>query len=57
MKKLNTEFEGELDLAIEIFNNDYPKYFLHQLVSSQLDMDRLDYLSERQLFTQVYQRV
>ena len=57
MKKLNTEFEGELDLAIEIFNNDYPKYFLHQLVSSQLDMDRLDYLSRDSFYSGVSEGV
>ncbi len=44
MNRLNEEFGGKLDLAIEIFNNNYHKKFLHQLVSSQLDMDRLDYL-------------
>src|SRR3954466_2207748 len=44
MDKLNKEFNGRLDLAIRIFNDNHPKQFLHQLVSSQLDMDRLDYL-------------
>ncbi len=53
MKELNREFNGELDLAIEIFTNRYEKKFLHQLVSSQLDMDRLDYLSRDCFFTGV----
>lgn len=44
MNNLNLEFGGELGLAIDIFQNRYPKYFLHQLVSSQLDTDRMDYL-------------
>ncbi len=44
MEKLNEEFEGKLDTALQIFTNVYPKKFLHQLVSSQLDVDRLDYL-------------
>ncbi len=44
MSKLNDEFNGRLAMAMEIFNNTYPKRFLHQLVSGQLDMDRMDYL-------------
>ncbi|HEX2394451.1 MAG TPA: HD domain-containing protein [Bacteroidales bacterium] len=44
MNNLNTEFSGKLDLALAVFNNSYPKKFLHQLVSGQLDMDRMDYL-------------
>lgn len=44
MNNLNEEFGGKLGLAIRIFNNDYDKKFLHQLVSGQLDMDRMDYL-------------
>jgi HD superfamily phosphohydrolase len=44
MNNLNMEFDGKLDLALRIFNNHYPKRFLHQLVSGQLDMDRMDYL-------------
>ena len=44
MQDLNEEFEGRLDLAIRIFLDQYPKHFLHLLVSSQLDMDRLDFL-------------
>jgi len=53
MQKLNVEFEGKLDIAIEIFTKKYPKKFLHQLVSSQLDMDRLDYLSRDSFFSGV----
>ena len=53
MNKLNKEFNGELTLAIQIFNNQHPKKFLHQLVSSQLDMDRLDYLKRDSFFTGV----
>lgn len=53
MKELNEEFSGQLDLAIEIFNNKYKKKFLHQLVSSQLDMDRLDYIMRDSFFTGV----
>ena len=44
MYKLNEAFNNKLSLAIKIFNNNYHKKFLHQLVSSQIDMDRLDYL-------------
>lgn len=53
MGELNKQFDGRLDLAIQIFNNKYRKKFLHQLVSSQLDMDRLDYLSRDSFFTGV----
>lgn len=44
MNNLNDEFSGRLDMALDIFNNKHPKRFLHQLVSGQLDMDRMDYL-------------
>ena len=57
MEELNTEFEGKLSLAIEIFRNKYPKKFLHQLVSSQLDMDRMDYLNRDSFFTGVSEGV
>jgi uncharacterized protein len=57
MTRLNKEFKGRLDLAIKIFNNKYKKYFLHQLVSSQLDMDRLDYLKRDSFFTGVSEGV
>lgn len=57
MNRLNSEFEGKLSLAIQIFNNGYKKKFLHQLVSSQLDMDRLDYLKRDSFFTGVSEGV
>ncbi len=57
MERLNETFEGRLDLAIRIFRNGYPKKFLHQLVSSQLDMDRLDYLKRDSFFTGVTEGV
>lgn len=50
---LNEEFGGQLTLALQIFKNQYPKKFLHQLVSSQLDIDRLDYLQRDCFFTGV----
>ncbi|MFW5886714.1 MAG: HD domain-containing protein [Bacteroidota bacterium] len=53
MKKLNNEFQGKLDMAIKIFQNKYPKKFLHELVTSQLDMDRLDYLRRDSFYTGV----
>ena len=57
MNKLNEEFEGKLDLSIEIFRNNYKKKFLHQLVSSQLDMDRLDYLKRDSFYSGVSEGV
>ncbi|MBX7181318.1 MAG: HD domain-containing protein [Bacteroidia bacterium] len=57
MEKLNTQLGGRLTTAIEIFTNRYPKKFLHQLVSSQLDMDRLDYLMRDSFFTGVSEGV
>ncbi len=57
MEKLNKELDGELSLAIRIFRNKYPKKFLHQLVSSQLDVDRLDYLTRDTFFTGVTEGV
>lgn len=53
MKELNKQFDGALETAIQIFTNQYPKKFLHQLVSSQLDLDRLDYLRRDSFFTGV----
>ncbi len=53
MQELNQEFGGKLDVAIAIFQKKYPKKFLCQLVSSQLDMDRLDYLRRDSFFTGV----
>lgn len=57
MKRLSEEFDGKLDLAIEIFEDKYHKYFLHQLVSSQLDMDRMDYLNRDSFYTGVSEGV
>jgi HD superfamily phosphohydrolase len=57
MDALNREFKGKLSLAIKIFNNQYHKPFLHELVSSQLDMDRLDYLKRDSFFTGVSEGV
>jgi HD superfamily phosphohydrolase len=53
MERLNEEFDGKLSLALQIFRNQYPKKFLHQLISSQLDMDRLDYLRRDSFYTGV----
>ena len=53
MEEINRDFNGQLNLAISIFKGDYPKNFLHQLISSQLDMDRLDYLRRDSFFTGV----
>jgi HD superfamily phosphohydrolase len=57
MEQLNEEFDGALDVAIAIFKNEYPKKYLHQLVSSQLDMDRMDYLNRDSFFTGVSEGV
>ena len=57
MDRLNEEFEGKLSLAIRIFQNKYKKKFLHQLVSSQLDVDRLDYLKRDSFYTGVSEGV
>lgn len=53
MNQINQEMNGRLNLAIKIFKDEYPKHFLHQLISSQLDMDRLDYLRRDSFFTGV----
>jgi|TARA_B110000914_G_scaffold225431_1_gene246129 hypothetical protein len=53
MHKLNNEFHGQLDLAIAVFTRKYHRVFLHQLISSQLDMDRLDYLKRDSFYTGV----
>lgn len=53
MNRINEAFGGALDLAIRIFNDDYPRRFLHALVSSQLDMDRLDYLGRDSFYSGV----
>lgn len=57
MDKLNEEFDGKLSLAIQIFQNKYPKKFLHQLISSQLDVDRLDYLKRDSFYSGVSEGV
>ncbi len=53
MRKLNIHFEGKLEMAIAIFTDTYHKKFLHQLLSSQLDVDRLDYLNRDSFYTGV----
>ncbi len=53
MERINRELNGQLALAIRIFRDEYPKRFLHQLVSGQLDMDRLDYLRRDSFYTGV----
>ena len=53
MEQMNRDFHGELALAIKIFKNEYPNKIFHQLISSQLDMDRLDYLRRDSFFTGV----
>lgn len=53
VERLNTEFGGALDIALKIFTNQYPRKFFYQLVSSQLDIDRLDYLKRDSYFTGV----
>ncbi|MCB9055530.1 MAG: HD domain-containing protein [Chitinophagales bacterium] len=57
MQKLNEEFNGSLQTAIEIFTGSYKKKFLHQLVSGQLDVDRMDYLNRDSFFTGVAEGV
>src|SRR6185436_1334506 len=57
LEKLNNDFNGKLSTAIKIFNDAYPKKFLHQLVSSQLDMDRLDYLNRDSFYSGVSEGV
>jgi len=53
MDKLNQEFDGKLTLAIEIFKGNYQRKFLHQLISGQLDMDRMDYLKRDSFYSGV----
>ncbi len=57
MQQINSEFNNKLQLAIELFRGKYHKKFLHQLISSQLDMDRLDYLRRDSFFTGVSEGV
>lgn len=53
MNQLNVEFEGQLSLAIKVFKGDYPRKFMLQLISSQLDMDRMDYLKRDSFYSGV----
>ena len=57
MQTLNEEYDQQLQMAIDIFTDNYPKHFLHQLVSGQLDVDRMDYLSRDSFFTGVSEGV
>ena len=57
IKELNTQLNGQLQMAIDIFTDNYPKIFLHQLVSGQLDVDRMDYLTRDSFFTGVNEGV
>jgi hypothetical protein len=57
MQVLNEEFKGQLQIAIDIFTNNHPKRFLHQLISGQLDVDRMDYLTRDSFFTGVAEGV
>jgi HD superfamily phosphohydrolase len=57
MQALNRQMNGSLDMAIAIFVGNYPKHFLHQLVSGQLDVDRMDYLTRDSFFTGVSEGV
>ncbi len=53
MQQLNNEFDGSLQMALDIFEDRYKKHFLHKLITSQFDMDRLDYLKRDSFFTGV----
>jgi HD superfamily phosphohydrolase len=57
MQKLNRELEGALELAIQIFKGTYHRAFFHQLISSQLDMDRMDFLMRDSFFTGVQEGI
>ena len=57
MQVMNNELDGKLSLAIQIFTNNYHKSFLHQLISGQLDVDRMDYLSRDSFFSGVSEGV
>ena len=57
MHKMNEEFGVKLQMAIDIFTDNYPKRFLHQLISGQLDVDRMDYLTRDSFFTGVSEGV
>ena len=57
MHQMNNQLEGRLELALDIFNGNYPKPFLYQLISGQLDVDRMDYLTRDSFFTGVSEGV
>ena len=57
MKELNKQFNGQLQLSLDIFTDQHPKKFLHQLISGQLDVDRMDYLTRDSFFTGVNEGV
>ena len=57
MYKMNDDLAGRLSLAIDIFTNNYPKYFLHSLISGQVDVDRMDYLTRDSFYTGVSEGV
>ena len=57
IKELNKQFKGQLQLALEIFTDKHPKKFLYQLISGQLDVDRMDYLTRDSFFTGVNEGV
>ncbi|MFN8308171.1 MAG: HD domain-containing protein [Ferruginibacter sp.] len=57
MHELNKQFDGQLQLALDIFTDQYPKKFLYQLISGQLDVDRMDYLTRDSFFTGVHEGV
>jgi uncharacterized protein len=57
MEELNRQFDGQLQMALDIFKNNYSKHFLHQLISGQLDVDRMDYLSRDSFFSGVSEGV
>lgn len=57
MHRMNEDLDGRLSLAIDIFTNNYPKYFLHSLISGQVDVDRMDYLTRDSFYTGVSEGV
>ena len=57
MKAMNDQFDGQLQLTLDIFTGNYPKKFLHQLITGQLDVDRMDYLTRDSFFTGVSEGV
>ncbi len=57
MQAMNEDFNGELETAIDIFTDKYPKKFLHQLISGQIDVDRMDYLTRDSFYTGVSEGV